>query len=93
MLPGDPRRAFTCGRILMYAVALVGVTVLPFLIGMSGWPYLIGALALGGRFIWFAWKLRHDATLAMASFRYSIVYLFGLFTLLLADHYLQAVAG
>jgi protoheme IX farnesyltransferase len=93
MLPVTHGVAFTCRRILMYAIALVGVTVLPYLIGMSGPLYLAGALALGGRFVWYAWKLRRAPTLAMPAFRYSIVYLFGLFTVLLADHYLQAVTG
>jgi protoheme IX farnesyltransferase len=91
MLPVTHGVPFTCGRILFYSVALVLVTVVPFLIGMSGGLYLAAALLLGGRFIWFAWKLRRDASLAMPAFRYSIVYLFGLFSVLLADHYLQGL--
>jgi protoheme IX farnesyltransferase len=57
---------------------------------MSGALYLAGALPLGGRFVWFAWRLRRDVRLAMPTFRYSIVYLFGLFAVLLADHYVAA---
>jgi protoheme IX farnesyltransferase len=44
-------------------------------------------MLLGGRFVLFAWRLRRDVRMAMPTFRYSIVYLFGLFALLLADHY------
>ena len=90
MLPVTHGVAFTSGRILVYALALCVVTFMPFLIGMSGAPYLAGALLLGGRFVWFAWRLRRDVRLAMPTFRYSIVYLFGLFAVLLADHYAAA---
>ena len=90
MLPVTHGVAFTSERILMYALALCVVTLMPFLIGMSGAPYLAGALLLGGRFVWFAWRLRRDVRLAMPTFRYSIVYLFGLFAVLLADHYVAA---
>jgi protoheme IX farnesyltransferase len=87
MLPVTHGVAFTAGRILLYTVLLVLVTLVPFLIGMSDGLYLAGALLLGGRFIWFAWRLRHDSRLAMPTFRYSIVYLFALFAILLLDHY------
>ena len=86
MLPVTHGVAFTAGRILLYTVLLVLVTLVPFLIGMSDGLYLAGALLLGGRFIWFAWRLRHDSRLAMPTFRYSIVYLFALFAILLLDH-------
>ena len=91
MLPVTHGVAFTSGRILLYAVALFGVTLVPFLIGMSGALYLAGALLLGGRFVWLTWRLRRDERLAMPTFRYSIVYLFGLFAVLLADHYAAAL--
>ena len=92
MLPVTHGVAFTAGRILLYTVALWGVSLLPFVIGMSGWLYLAGAAALGARFVWMAWGLRRSLRLAMPTFRFSIVYLFGLFALLLADHYLLALA-
>jgi heme o synthase len=88
MLPVTHGVAFTSRRILQYTVGLLAVTLLPFVIGMSGGLYLAGALLLGGRFVWWAWRLRRDTRLAMPTFRYSIVDLFGLFALLLADHYL-----
>ncbi|CAG1017252.1 heme o synthase [Burkholderiaceae bacterium] len=91
MLPVTHGVDFTTGRILGYTLALVAVSLLPYAIGMSGPLYLVGALLLGGRFLWFAWRLRQDAQLAMPTFRQSIAYLFGLFALLLADHYLDAL--
>lgn len=90
MLPVTHGVAFTASRILMYTLALCLITLAPFAIGMSGGLYLAGALLLGARFVWFAWRLRRDVRLAMPTFRYSIVYLFGLFAVLLADHYLRA---
>jgi len=92
MLPVTHGVAFTSARILGYAVALSLITLLPFAIGMSGGLYLVGATLLGGRFVWLGWQLRRDVRLAMPTFRYSIVYLFGLFAVLLADHYAQALA-
>lgn len=88
MLPVTHGVAFTAGRIFAYTVALVAISVLPFVIGMSGVLYLAGAVALGARFVWLAWALRRNPLLAMPTFRFSIVYLFALFAVLLADHYL-----
>jgi protoheme IX farnesyltransferase len=87
MLPVTHGVAFTSGRILGYTVALGAISLLPYAIGMSGVPYLVGATLLGARFVALAWRLRRDPGLAMPTFRYSIVYLFGLFALLLLDHY------
>jgi protoheme IX farnesyltransferase len=88
MLPVTHGVAFTAGRILAYTLALWGISLLPFAIGMSGPLYLAGALGLGARFAWLARALQRDTRLAMPTFRFSIVYLFVLFAVLLADHYL-----
>ena len=89
MLPVTHGEAYTRLHILLYTVILVISTLLPFIIGMSGLLYLIGALALGGVFIyWAAVLLRANNPRApMQTFKYSIVYLGLLFTLLLVDHY------
>jgi protoheme IX farnesyltransferase len=92
MLPVTHGVEFTSRRILMYTVLLCLVTLMPFAIGMSSGLYLIGALMLGGRFVWFAWHLRRNVHQAMPAFRYSIIYLFWLFAVLLADHYVTAAA-
>jgi protoheme IX farnesyltransferase len=90
MLPVVRGVPYTTAQILYYSIALGAVSLLPVAIGMSGPVYLIGALVLGARFIAWAWRLRRDITLAMPTFRYSIVYLSALFALLLADHWLVA---
>lgn len=88
MLPVIHGVPYTARRVFAYTLALLAVSLLPAAIGMSGALYLAGALALGARFAQLAWRLRRDEALAMPTFRYSIVYLFGLFGFLLADHYL-----
>jgi protoheme IX farnesyltransferase len=90
MLPVTHGVAFTRLHILYYTIILFLVTLLPYLIGMTGLVYLAGAVVLGGRFLWYTWRLFHtrDDSLAMPTFIYSIVYLFGLFAVLMVDHYL-----
>ncbi len=89
MLPVTHGIEFTRTQVLLYTVLLLVVTVLPFATGMSGWLYLIGALVLGGVFLYYAIRLKWWPTpgLPMRTFGYSIVYLMGIFTLLLVDHY------
>lgn len=95
MLPVTHGVAFTKISILLYTLLLVAVSVLPFVIDMSGWLYFIGALLLGGRFLQWSWRLyrTEQAIIAMKVFRFSIVYLMLLFVLLLADHYLMILTN
>lgn len=90
MLPVTHGVEFTKLNIVLYTILLLVVSVLPFVVGMSGWLYLAGALGLGGRFMYWALALYHrqEARIAMLTFRYSIIYLMGLFVFLLVDHYL-----
>jgi protoheme IX farnesyltransferase len=91
MLPVTHGLEFTRLQVLLYTVLLVVVSVLPFVFGMSGYVYLAGALAFGGVFLGYAIRLRFAPTpgLPMRTFGYSIVYLIGIFSLLLVDHYLR----
>jgi len=95
MLPVTHGIEFTLTQIVLYTVLLLAVTVLPFATGMSGWLYLIGALALGGVFLYYALRLKWWPLpgLPMRTFGYSIVYLMGIFTVLLVDHYLAPLIG
>lgn len=89
MLPVTRGTAHTCLNILLYSCALAGVSLLPALAGSAGMLYLAAALALGVEFIRRAARLYRDyrAADALATFRYSIVYLFLLFLALILDHY------
>ena len=89
MLPVTHGEEFTRQHILMYTVLLVLITVVPYLTGMSGLIYLVTAIALGARFLWYAIRMRRDPDkeLPMQVFRFSITYLMILFAALLIDHY------
>jgi heme o synthase len=90
MLPVTHGARFTRLHVLLYTVILVAVTLLPFASRMSGWIYLVSALALGGVFLRYAWALWVDYSDALArrTFRWSIWYLTALFAALLVDHYI-----
>jgi protoheme IX farnesyltransferase len=89
MLPVTHGIEFTKTLILLYTLLLAVVCLLPYLVGMSGIIYLIGAVILSGKFIAHAWQLKFhsDASSAMKTFRFSIVHLMALFIVLLVDHY------
>jgi len=91
MLPVTHGRRYTQLMIVLYSVALVAVTLLPYAARMSGLVYLAGALALGGLFLLYAVQLYRDYSveLARATFKYSVWYLAALFSVLLVDHYLR----
>ncbi len=92
MLPVTHGERYTRLHILYYTLILVAVSLLPFVIGMSGWLYLAAACALGGGFIYWAVVLlrNRNPRAPLETFRYSIVYLGLLFVALLADHYVVA---
>ena len=94
MLPVTHGVRYTQLMIVLYTVALTGVTLMPYALRMSGLPYLAAALALGGVFTGYAIRLYRDYSdrLARAMFRFSIVYLAALFSALLLDHYWQRIA-
>ena len=89
MLPVTHGISFTKTQILLYTVLLFIVGLLPYLVGMSNWLYLIGAVALNLVFFVYAWKLKFnpDENTAMDTFKFSIVHLMLLFIILLVDHY------
>lgn len=90
MLPVTHGVDFTKIQILLYTILLFIVTLMPFLIKMSGLIYLAGAVSLGIGFLYYAIKLYRDKqpnVIAMKTFGYSIYYLSALFGFLLIDHY------
>lgn len=90
MLPVTHGIAFTRLQVLLYTILLFLITLLPFATGMSGWLYLLGAVALGCGFLYYAVEMirTRDDRLAIRTFGYSIIYLMALFAFLLVDHYL-----
>ena len=79
-------------HIFLYTLLLFIVGLLPYLTHMSGMVYLIGAIFFGGWFVLHAWRLKQDASpkVAWKTFANSLVYLVGIFAVLIADHYLKS---
>lgn len=77
-------------HILLYTILLLVASLLPYLTGMSGLVYLGFAVPLGLVFLIYAIRLKRapDNRLAMQTFGYSLIYLAGIFSALLIDHYL-----
>jgi protoheme IX farnesyltransferase len=90
MLPVTHGSEFTRLQILLYTFVLMAATFLPFMMRMSGWFYLISAIALGLGFCAYAWALwrSYSDELARKTFRFSLIHLSLLFAALLIDHYL-----
>ncbi|MGB5339277.1 MAG: heme o synthase, partial [Gammaproteobacteria bacterium] len=84
MLPVTHGVPFTRLQILLYTLMLIAVSVLPYAARMSGLFYLVGALLLGGGFLYYAIQLMKgtDETVAIRTFGYSIWYLMAIFTIL-----------
>jgi heme o synthase len=90
MLPVTHGNDYTRLQILLYTWVLFAATLLPFLTGMSGWFYLVSAVALGLGFCGYAFRLwrSYSEALARRTFWFSIWHLSLLFAALLIDHYL-----
>ncbi len=91
MLPVTHGEAFTLLHILLYTIILFLVTLIPFVMGMSGLIYLVSAVMLGAGFLYYAVRLYrgYSDALAKTTFKYSVNYLMLLFAALLIDHYLR----
>jgi protoheme IX farnesyltransferase len=90
MLPVTHGKEYTRLQVLLYTLILFAVSLLPYVIRMSGMFYLAAAIALGALFVAYALRiyLAYSDDLAQKTFRYSIAYLAFLFAALLVDHYL-----
>ena len=90
MLPVSHGVPLTCLHILLYTVLLAAVSYLPVTLGLSGGIYvaLVSVLNLGYlREAWVLWRHYSDAR-ARHAFRYSLIYLTGLFAALFLDRLL-----
>ncbi len=93
MLPVTAGAASTRLHILVYTIILLPISLLPVLVGPSGWLYAAVGSALGSGFLLHALRLWRDGTQRSATktFRFSIIYLFGLFGALAADRFLSSL--
>ena len=90
MLPVTHGVQFTKLQIILYTIIMILVSILPFVVMMSGLFYLIAALVLGSIFLYYSFALYFDESdeYAFPTFVYSIYYIFFIFAALLIDHYL-----
>ncbi|MGI9484887.1 MAG: heme o synthase [Geminicoccaceae bacterium] len=91
MLPVTAGAAVTRRHILAYTLVLLPVSLLPVIVGPSGWLYAMVATGLSTGFILHALRLWRDGTQRSATktFRFSLIYLFGLFGALSVDYMLS----
>jgi protoheme IX farnesyltransferase len=92
MMPNVAGDASTRRQIMAYTVALALFAFVPCLMGMGGVAYLAVAAMGGLGMIGIAWRILKAADMAaahkagMQMFGFSILYLFALFSALLAEH-------
>ncbi|TIN10621.1 heme o synthase [Mesorhizobium sp.] len=91
MMPNVAGQASTRRQIFAYALILAPVGVLPWALGFTTPAYGVLAVLLGAGFVWYAWKVLqmadddHVMKPAKALFGYSLLYLFAIFAIYLAD--------
>ena len=95
MLPVTHGPKATRTQVLLYSLVLVPVSVLPWVLGYTGWIYGAVALGLGAVFIAEAWAVSRstaavaaDMTAEKRLFRFSLLYLFLVFAGVVADHWI-----
>ncbi len=91
MLPVVRGEAHTRRQILLYTTILIVMSVLFYWpLKISGLSYLAAAAILGGLYLHQTLHMMQTKALqdAYRTFLFSIIYLFGIFTALMADHYL-----
>jgi protoheme IX farnesyltransferase len=99
MMPNVAGEASTRRQIFVYSLLLAVSGVLPSVFGYSSWAYGLAAALLGAGFVRYAWSVLTmapaDAGMkpAKALFGYSLLYLFAIFTLVLADHIAMRMLG
>ena len=90
MLPVTHGVIFTKLQIVLYTIVLFIVSLLPYVVLMSGEIYLFSALALSTVFLYYSINLYYsnDDEDAMKTFQFSIYYIFLIFLALLLDHFI-----
>jgi protoheme IX farnesyltransferase len=94
MLPVTHGIPFTKFNIVLYSLLTVAVSLLPYAIGMSGKFYFVTVMLLNAGLVFYALKLQfavsvNHNSIALKTFQYSLVYLTGLFLVILLDHHLM----
>ncbi|MGH1417844.1 MAG: heme o synthase [Hyphomicrobiaceae bacterium] len=99
MLPVAAGEAETRRQIMLYSLALVPVGIAPALFGFGGLTYGVVSTVLGAVFLWHARRVqvttegREADVVAKSMFKFSILYLFALFAVLLGEHVVGQFVG
>ena len=95
MMPVVAGAHSTINQILAYSLVLAPFAVLPAVLGMASMVYGVVAAGLGAGFVFYAIRLKREASdaNAMALFKYSILYLFLIFLALGIDALLKSMVG
>jgi protoheme IX farnesyltransferase len=95
MLPVVAGAAETRRQILVYALVLAPVGVSPWLFGFAGLAYGVVAIVSGALMVGLCWQLwrRPSEQTAKRLFAFSILYLFVLFAVLMAERELGGLIG
>ena len=90
MLPVTHGVVFTKLQIVLYTIVLYIVSLLPYVVLMSGEIYLFSALILSSIFLYYSINLYYSSDIedAMKTFQFSIYYIFLIFLALLIDHFI-----
>lgn len=88
-----PDGRLTFAQIMAFTFALVGFSIMPWMIGMSGMVYYWGALLLGAAFVYAAWGFGRDHSIPAARkvLAASVIYLPLLLLLIVIDGFLKGV--
>ncbi|MBT9368799.1 heme o synthase [Rhizobium sp. CSW-27] len=99
MMPNVAGERATKHQIVAYAVLTAAIAVVPAVTGLVGWGYGLFAALLGAIFIVCSlavWRMPEGdqkMTAAKRMFAYSVLYLFAIFSGLIASHYGEHVIG
>ena len=86
MMPSASGTTATLDQIFLYCLLLFAASLVLMVINF-GWFYFIAAITLGPMFIFKAYRARRseDSVLIWAMFKFSLIYLFGIFISLILD--------
>ncbi len=95
MMPVVKGEARTKWEMLIYTLLLLPLTIMPAVFGALGPFYLVAAILLGARLLWYCIRLLREAGVtptAWKMYRYSLLYLALLFLAMGIDRYLPRAA-
>ena len=91
MMPNIHGVTETKRQMLLYTLMLIPLTIMPTVVGISGLLYGAAALLLGGRFLYYCWKILHEEGVSPTTwkmYKFSLSYLALLFVAMAVDRWI-----